>query len=426
MNFQLSNTADDLLLRNLAALAARDRATTAALIAHIAEVDWRRLYAGAGHQSMYWYCVRELRMSEDAACRRIDVARAAREFPAILPAIASGDLTLSSALLLAKHLNAENAAGLLAAAAGKTRREVEQLLAERFPQADLVASVTPLTPAAPLAPASALGLSAPARIGVMELSREAMPISTPAAASAPHPRVTPLAPERFGVQFTASARAHEQLRYAQALLGHAVPSGDIAQVFARALDALVEKLEREKFAKTSRTRASRGSDDPRHVPAAVRRAVFERDHGQCTFVAPNGHRCDARTRLEFDHVTPVARGGVASAANLRLRCRAHNQFEAERAFGTGFIQRKREQAMEQGAARCVDADAGLKAAAAAEAQSELIPWLRRLGFSAAEARRGATRCTDIPDAPLEERLKAALRSLAPASARTTMPASGAP
>ena len=337
-------------MSQLAALAARDRATTAALLAHVAEVDLRRLYAGAGHQSMYWYCVRELRMSEDAACRRIDAARASREFPALLPAIASGDLTLSSALLLAKHLTTENAPGLLATAARKTRREVEQLLAERFPQADLAAKVTPVTPAVVPVPAEALGLSAPARIGVTELSREAAPSSPPCAAvtpaataPAPHPRVTPLAPERYGVQFTASAHAHEQLRYAQALLGHAVPSGDIAQVFERALDALVEKLEREKFAKTSRTRASRGSNDPRHVPAAVRRAVFERDRGQCTFVAPNGHRCEARTRLEFDHVTPVAQGGLATAANIRLRCRTHNQYEAERALGREFVSARREQ-----------------------------------------------------------------------------------
>jgi len=72
--------------------------------------------------------------------------------------------------------------------------------------------------------------------------------------------------------------------------------------------------------------------------------VWRRDGGQCTFVSDKGQRCEARSRLEFDHTDPVARGGQATVAGLRLRCRAHNQYEAERVFGTGFMQRKRNEA----------------------------------------------------------------------------------
>jgi hypothetical protein len=166
----------------------------------------------------------------------------------------------------------------------------------------------------------------------------------------PRARVSPIAPERFAVQLTISQETHDKLRYAQALLGHAVPSGDLSQVLGRALDALIAVLERNKFAATSRTRpfSRRGGSNERKVPAAIRRTVWQRDGGRCTFTSDKGHRCESRTRLEFDHVQPVARGGLTTAANLRLRCRAHNQLAAERAFGAGFMERKREEARHAG------------------------------------------------------------------------------
>src|SRR5262249_26496547 len=155
----------------------------------------------------------------------------------------------------------------------------------------------------------------------------------------------------------------------------------------------------------------RGSSNPRYVPAEVKRTVIERDQGQCTFVAPSGHRCEARAGLEFDHVTPVASGGKAVAANLRLRCRAHNQLEAEPRFGRELMSARREQARQRRAEKRASAEAQRRASERARAreavavaaasgveaaQLEVVPWLRQLGFSAAEARRGAANCSQVP------------------------------
>jgi 5-methylcytosine-specific restriction endonuclease McrA len=209
--------------------------------------------------------------------------------------------------------------------------------------------------------------------------------------------------------------AHDDLLYAQALLGHSVPDGDPAQVFARALKTLVAHLEKQKFAKTDRPRPCRESENVRHVPAEVKRTVWERDGGQCTFVSENGHRCDARTRLEFDHVEPVATGGHATVQGLRLRCRAHNQFTAEQAFGRDFMNAKRE-----GSAKAV----------LPEHVAEVVPWLRSVGFKADEARRLAECCEGMPDAPLEARVRHALKCSAssrrPARARSGCGSGGAP
>jgi len=142
--YALSHLSDPELVRALHTLVTQDRTTTASLLAHLAEVDERRLYAPAGYPSMFAYCLGALRFSEDATSKRIQAARTARRFPAIFPAVADGRLHLSAVVMLAPCLTEANAADLLAAAAGKTKAEIELLLAERFPQSELLALVQPL------------------------------------------------------------------------------------------------------------------------------------------------------------------------------------------------------------------------------------------------------------------------------------------
>jgi hypothetical protein len=148
--------------------------------------------------------------------------------------------------------------------------------------------------------------------------------------------VRPIAEERYEVRFTASGATREKLRRAQDLLGHVVPSGDLAEVFDRALTLLVADLERKKFAATKRRSKSRGqSEDSRNIPAEVERGVSDRDQKRCAFIAPNGRRCDERRFLEFHHVVPYAAGGKPTVDNIQLRCRAHNRYEATLFFGPG-------------------------------------------------------------------------------------------
>jgi hypothetical protein len=130
----LAHLADAELLRDLRALLAQERLTSAAVVAHIAEVDSRRLYLPAGFPSMFAFCVEELGLSEDAALKRIQAARTARRFPTVFGALARGRLHLSGVVLLAPHLTQENSRGLLAAAEGKSKAEIEALLVERFPR----------------------------------------------------------------------------------------------------------------------------------------------------------------------------------------------------------------------------------------------------------------------------------------------------
>ncbi|MGH9197228.1 MAG: HNH endonuclease, partial [Acidimicrobiia bacterium] len=121
---------------------------------------------------------------------------------------------------------------------------------------------------------------------------------------------------------------------AQNLVRHRIPNGDLAAIFDLALTALLQNLAEKKLAATNRPRATREqTQGSRHIPASVKRAVWIRDGGRCTFVAQNSRRCNEEGFVEFHHVTPYAAGGRSTIDNIELRCRAHNSYEAELDFG---------------------------------------------------------------------------------------------
>ena len=164
---------------------------------------------------------------------------------------------------------------------------------------------------------------------------------------------------------------YDKLQRAQELLGFDVPPGDLPALLERGLDALNAKLEKTKCAATERPRRTGrpAREGSRHVPAHVKRAVRKRDGGQCTYVSASGKRCTERKTLEYDHVEPYSRGGRTTVAGIRLRCRAHNQLEAEQAFGREFMTYKREASQQarnaaRAAMRAIEAMSGEPAARA--------------------------------------------------------------
>ena len=330
--FSLSHLADHAVTSGLASTVGQDCTTTARLLAYLAEADARRLYVSLGYASMYLYCVRELHMSEDVAFKRIHVARIARKFSAIFDAVAEGQQGLSAVLMLGPHLAAESAGELLAAAAHQSNAEIELLLAERFPQPDVPTLVQGMAEATRAASPSHSGLA------VRPLQNETRASGLGLEPDAPRPKLAPLSPGRFAVQVTLDQDEYQDLRRAQELLGHMLPSGDAARVIGRALRVLVATLEKQKFArtdtKTGAPRPRRGTVAGRTIPAQVRRMVAERDGGRCTFVGTNGRRCGERKLLETARALMAylglvpsehssgerqRRGSITKAGNIHVR-----------------------------------------------------------------------------------------------------------
>src|SRR5213593_2175018 len=321
----VARLSDRHLLDEVKRLAARERDVTVALIAHLAEVEERGLHHAEGFDSMFLYCRQVLLLSEHAAYGRIEAARAARKFPIILEMLAEGSLNLTTVGLVGRHLTRDNYREVLAAAKARSKREVEELVARLHPQPDVPSSIRKL-PEVKLvaAPGALLPASAPTP------APSALPAPAVLPPAPPRPQVvTPLAPDRYKVQFTVSAKTCEKLRLAQDLLRHTIPDGDPGAIFDRALTVLLDDLTKKKFAATERPQASQApSPGSRHIPAEVKRKVWIRDGGRCAFVSAGGRRCGERGFLEFHHVEPYAVGGEATVENISLRCRAHNGHEA--------------------------------------------------------------------------------------------------
>ena len=325
----LRSLSDEQLLRDVEQAAGQEREATVQLIALLAEMDARRLYLQLGYSSLFTYCTGCLRLSEHATYGRIEAARASRKFPSVLEHLADGSITLTTICLLSNHLTPENHAALLSAARHKTRKEVEQLVVTLRPMPDVPSAVRRLPVVTPPR-ASATGRPFTERPqAVVTDSPIASRGQEPAALRPSAPSVVrPLAPERYKVQFTIGPETHRKLQKLQDLMRHAVPRGDLAEIFDRAITLLLEQVERRKLAETPCPRpATIRSPIGRHVPAVVKRAVWARDEGRCAFVGVRG-RCEERGFLEFHHMIPFAEGGATTVENLQLRCRAHNGYEA--------------------------------------------------------------------------------------------------
>jgi HNH endonuclease len=324
----LTRLSDHDLLSEVKTFAAGERQATARLIAALAELDARRLYLGEGCSSLFTYCTQMLHLSEHAAYGRIEAARAAGRFPIILSLLTDGSITLTTIGLLSPHLNDGNCQELLERARHKSRREVEAIVAALRPRPALPSTIRKLP-----TPTRALACGAIMR-PLVEVAQQR---ETSALASVQPGRpsiVAPLAPEQYKVQFTVSRDTYDKLRRAQDLLRHSIPDGDPATIFDRALTLLLDAVGKKRLAASTRPAPAPRVCAPRsrHIPAAIKRAVWRRDDGRCAFVGRQG-RCTERGFLEFHHVVPYAGGGQATISNIQLRCRSHNAYEAELWFG---------------------------------------------------------------------------------------------
>jgi hypothetical protein len=327
-----------------------------------------------------------------------------RRFPVLLGAVAAGELHLTGLLMLGPHLTDGNVASVLARAKHRTKRELAALVRVLDPLPAVPARIEPLGPAparvVPPEPSweAFVASTCPIRelaagdrpgdwvagandaeehspdvaVGSLEPREESVAASLPDAAPA---RVEPgggqVESQRFKVQFTASEDYVRLVEEAKALLSHAVPNVTLEELQMRAMRALVTELSKKKYGASGRSRAP--SEEPRaastpecaatsgagqmapyeelagprlprqrgrHIPARVRRSVFERDGSRCSYVDTTGTRRAETHRLEFHHLIPFAAGGEHTASNLTLRCAAHNALAAEEDFGRVFMQSK--------------------------------------------------------------------------------------
>jgi hypothetical protein len=344
-----STSAHD-LDRRLADMVRSERHLAVQFVIELAGFAKRELYRELGYTSLFYYCVRQLGLSKSSAFRRSEVARLIAQFPVIADRLAAGGLSIRALVELREVLTEENHAGVLIRAEGKSQEEAQLLAVEYKPKPvprDVVRSLPmPAAPPGSSAPPGSPGMSGslsppapsaspalPALLG----SGDLVPAGTGMPPLLPEV-VKPLTPKLRRLNVTVTADFIDELEQVRVALSHQCPDGSFEQVVREAFKLVLER-DRKRKALSDRPRPppeTPGEND-RYVPAAVKRTVWKRDQGRCTWPMGDGKVCGSRHRLQFDHDLEVALGGKPTVGNIRLLCQNHNLMKAEQRFGRTFM-----------------------------------------------------------------------------------------
>lgn len=288
-------------------LVADERATLAEVLHVLGEFDERKVFAGKAYPSTFAFCVERFSFSEDEACRRINAARLAREYPSVLTLVAQCRISLTALTILKSVLTQENHERVLRRAKGKTRMELEMMAAELRAERAKLEAVMPVPSGPPQAPA-------------LPLAALALPPAPPAAPP-PVPQARVLTPECIRVAFNATPKVFEKLKQLESLLRHKYPRGGYDDVLAQAIEDSIRR-------RTPKASGAKRPSNPRkrRIPNWVRKAVWKRDQGRCAYMSAEGKRCGSRDFAQLDHVIPFALGGRSDdPENIRVLCGVHNR-----------------------------------------------------------------------------------------------------
>jgi hypothetical protein len=293
------------LLTQTKSAAQTEQSATFALLEYLCLVDQRRAYASELYTSLFDYLVRGLHYSESQSAERVAAVRLMRQNEEARESIQNGKLTLTSAAQIQRFIQTERkvaekpvtlelATELIQICRGKSKREVEKIL---FTEA-----------------------SAPTKAAMNERTRS-------------------INDQDLEIKMILSSEAQAKLNRAREL----IHSETMAEVFERALEALIEAKEKSLGKTTSKILKTPPAEEqnqpmqktyknPRYIPTQLKRIVDARSKGQCEFTNSNNKRCSSQSHLEVDHVTPLAQGGKTEKMNLQHLCRNHNQYRAKLPF----------------------------------------------------------------------------------------------
>jgi len=356
----LKSLSDKALVQQLHQIVRREQHFTLEVLSHLAEVSRRELYLAKGYSTLSDYCVCELGYGESSAWRRVRAARVIKDIPQVYDLMKSGRLTLSAVLQVSNVLNAKNQAELLPRLMGKSKGEIERIVAEYqlpVPIRDqarprIVKKEITVDPAPAGARAKSAGGRAGHTLGENSLRSEGK--NDPTGAESTPKKI--VYEKMYEVRFAGDEELMELMNWLRSHLSHRFPKGatfqemfKYAMRYVRDREDLAKRAERRKKRRTQKNKPSPSSSHTgipsRHVAIQEKEKVWARDKGRCVYKSPGGRVCNSTRNLHYDHYPiPFARGGPSTADNLRLLCAKHNRHSAGEVFGEQHMEqyRKRE------------------------------------------------------------------------------------
>jgi hypothetical protein len=338
----------------LADLFQRERTAMADFMLALADFDRERRWLDLGYSSLFHFLHRELGMSKGAAFYRKTAAELVQRFPEVVEPLRDGRLCITTVIELAKVMTAENRHEVLPRFFHRSKSEAKAVSAALAPEEaparrEVVTQVKLMRLEEQRRPSTVqpVELVKPDSRGTTTAEAEAV---AHAPLSAPRPArdgAEPLTAELHRLHVTVSSRFLEKLEAARAALSHTHPSGSAEEILEAGLDLLLERqAKRHGFVKNPRDEERPCAPD--HVPARVKRAVWERDGGRCQWPLESGAVCGSTLRLEIDHIQPRALGGPSTVSNTRLLCKVHNDLAARKVYGEAWMDRFTRQASKGG------------------------------------------------------------------------------
>jgi len=350
----LSKIQDEQLLTSFAHVVRQEREAISSVVMHLAEIARRKLYAQDGYSSLFLYVTQKFHFSESAACRRIQAARLSLKFPEIIDLLEKGRLNLVTIGLISPHLTEENKEELLSRVFGKSKSDVEFLISSLFGKEKTVKDKIRRLPirisSQPQQFSSALAETAQNYTTAVVVKNEAVIVKN---SDTVMPKQTEA---RVKIEFSAKESVAQKIERTKQLLRHKYPQGKLEDIFDELLNLFlakkdparkIERLEKKTLASQVKQEdnsevhpkmAANRNEEPaptnnnlrkiktRYIPENIKLQVWQRDEGQCSFMSPDGRRCQERGGLELDHIFPWSLGGDSSLENLRLLCRPHNNW----------------------------------------------------------------------------------------------------
>ncbi|MEK7790318.1 MAG: HNH endonuclease [Deltaproteobacteria bacterium] len=321
----LKKIKDSELLTRFSQIVQKEREATATVVFYLSEIARRKLYLEEAYSSLFSYVTQKFHYSEGAAYRRIQAAKVSQIYPEILGLLSNGKVSLITLSLIEPHLTKENAQGWVQKIIGKSKREVEFMLSELSLRKENHRDVIRRLPIFRAEIKEQMGLEKPTPEMSVE-RQEPAPLKAPGSFSC----LSEMASESKTAQkYTATG-------------GNGGETRKIKIEFV-AKEEMAKKIERARY-QPDKSQPDKSQPDKsqieeqrkpmtRYIPQKVRRIVFKRDQGECSYESANGKRCGERNFIQMDHLRPFALGGESTEENLRILCAKHNQWRAERTFG---------------------------------------------------------------------------------------------
>jgi hypothetical protein len=313
----ISKLSDAELLAKTKSLVREEKRITQEVLDHLEEVEYRKLHLSIGYSSLYSYCIGELGYSGSSADRRISAMRVIKNIPEAKEKLENGSVNLSTLTQLHGFLKRDSREKTYS-------KEMKLDLLEKIENKSQDQCVREFLRISPL------------DISIKESKRA-------------------VTEDLTQHTFVATKELSAKLDQLRNLMAHRNSNPTMAELIEFAVDLSIKKLNPVKHKittaavatcdKNSKAVDGGNADDhsgdakvkvssaTRYISAAMERHIWVRDEGCCQFFdILTGRKCGSTFALQIDHIHPFSLGGTNDKENLRLLCRAHNNWRTRELF----------------------------------------------------------------------------------------------